>query len=82
MNLFTPPIGGVITSDIGGINCGASSFGREQRGDPAPVRLHLLRLGLVLTDHCGQNRFEWSQTVVLTATGQGGNAFLGWAGDC
>jgi hypothetical protein len=24
VNIFTPPIGGIISSDIGGINCGAS----------------------------------------------------------
>ena len=25
VNLFNPPVGGIITSDVGGINCGASS---------------------------------------------------------
>jgi predicted CxxxxCH...CXXCH cytochrome family protein len=82
VNLFTPPVGGVITSDVGGINCGAS--GSTVNSTVSPPQYTYAYYGATgsLTDHCGQNRFEWPQTVVLTASGQGGNAFLGWAGDC
>jgi hypothetical protein len=36
-------------------------------------------------DSCGlngQTQFQWGQTVTLTATPQGTNRFIGWAGDC
>jgi hypothetical protein len=81
VNLFTPPMGGVITSDVGGINCGAASVALDGQTPPqyvyawygtAPAR----------TDRCGQFRLDWAQPITLTATPQGTNVFIGWAGDC
>ena len=82
VNLFTPPVGGVITSDIGGINCGASSL-----GTPVLDAQGVLQYAPVYyagANKCGQTQFDWNTqaTVVLTATAQGSNVFLGWAGDC
>jgi hypothetical protein len=82
VNLFTPPVGGIITSDVGGITCGASSVSVNTAVNPPQYAYAFYGSGAALSDRCGQTRFEWAQTVTLTATGQGGNAFLGWAGDC
>ena len=82
VNLFTPPIGGVITSDVGGINCGASSASVNNAVTPPQYVYAYYTTASGLTNRCGQTQFQWSQTVVLTAEGQGGNAFLAWAGDC
>ena len=83
VNLFTPPIGGIVTSEPAGISCGASSL-----GTPVPDANGILQYAPVHypgADRCGvngQTPYPWSQTVVLTATAQGQNVFIGWAGDC
>ena len=92
VNIFTPPIGGVLTSTVGGISCGASSL-----GTPTPDAGGVLQHNPVyygpgttpswptVSSQCGvnhQTQVAWSDTVILTATPLGGNAFLGWAGDC
>ena len=80
VNLFRPPIGGIVTSSIGGIDCGASSMGRPV-ADSHGV-LQYAPAYYTGASACGQTLFTWGQTVTLTATPQGGNAFYGWAGDC
>ena len=83
VNLFTPPLGGIVTSDIGGIACGASSL-----GTPVADAQGVLQYDPVYysgASNCGiqrQTQFQWTQTVTLTATPQGTNAFISWAGDC
>jgi alpha-tubulin suppressor-like RCC1 family protein len=80
VNLFTPPVGGIITSDVGGIDCGASGM-----GTPVPDSHGVLQANPIFypgATHCGQTQFAWSATVVLTATPRDGHAFYGWAGDC
>ena len=83
VNLFTPPIGGIVTSEPAGISCGASSL-----GTPTPDSNGVLQYDPLYypgADRCGvkgQTRYEWGQTVVLTATPQGTNVLIGWAGDC
>ena len=83
VNLFTPPVGGIVTSDIGGIACGASSL-----GTPVADAQGVLQYDPVYysgASSCGiqrQTKFQWTETVTLTATPRDTNAFIGWAGDC
>ena len=81
VNLFTPPMGGTVTSDIGGINCGASAVATDAQVPPQHTYTYY-GTAPNLSNHCGQTRFEWTQTVTLTAVSQGANAFIGWGGDC
>jgi hypothetical protein len=80
--LTAPPIGGIVTSSIGGIDCGAASVGVDNSVDPPQYRYTWYGSAPGLSNRCGQADVPWSQPVVLTATPQGGYAFLGWAGDC
>jgi hypothetical protein len=82
VNLFSPPIGGIVTSDVGGIDCGASSATVSNAVSPPQYVYAWYGSAPGQSNHCGQTQFQWAQTVVLTVTPQGGNAFLGWAGDC
>jgi OmcA/MtrC family decaheme c-type cytochrome len=78
VNLFSKPVGGVVTSDIGGINCGAQS----QTPNGSVYSYSYYNIGGVETSVCGQTQFQWVQTVTLHAAPQGSNVFIGWAGDC
>jgi OmcA/MtrC family decaheme c-type cytochrome len=80
VNLFTPPMGGIVTSSIGGINCGASNL--SVTAATPPQYAYTYYPGSNACGVNGQTQFQWAQTVTLTAVPQGGNAFLGWAGDC
>ena len=77
VNLFQPPLGGIITSDIGGINCGASA--QTVSGTEYAYTYYN---GAGSCGANGQTQIQWAQTVVLTAVPQGSNVFIGWAGDC
>ena len=83
VNLFNPPLGGIVTSDVGGIACGASSLGTAV-ADAQGV-LQYTPVYFAGGSSCGtqgQTRFQWTQTVILHAAPQGTNVFIGWAGDC
>ena len=83
VNLFTPPLGGTVTSDIGGIACGASSMGTPTTNAQGVLQYNpVYYTGASSCGLEGQTRFQWSQAVTLTAAPQGTNVFLGWAGDC
>ena len=83
VNLFRPPLGGIVTSDVGGISCGASSLGAAIPDSEGVLQYNPVYFsGASSCGSKGQTRFEWSQTVTLTAAPQGGNAFISWAGDC
>jgi predicted CxxxxCH...CXXCH cytochrome family protein len=83
VNLFTPPVGGIVTSSVGGIACGASSLGTPV-ADAQGVLQHapVYFSGANSCGVQGQTQFPWTQTVTLTAAPQGTNAFIAWAGDC
>ena len=78
VNLFTPPLGGIVTSDVGGIRCGAQGVAVASGASQYSYTYYA---GASACGTHGQTRFEWNQEVTLTASPQGG-AFLGWAGDC
>jgi len=82
VNLFTPPVGGVVTSDLAGIDCGAATVTVNSAVTPPQYTYGYFPSGAGLTNKCGQVRFEWTQTVVLTASPRNGSSFIGWAGSC
>ena len=82
VNLFTAPLGGIITSDVGGIECGASSVSVDNGVTPPRYVYAWYPTAGGTASHCGQTRFAWSQSVTLTATARDGRVFIGWGGSC
>jgi OmcA/MtrC family decaheme c-type cytochrome len=92
INLFTPPVGGVITSDVGSITCGASSVAVDKTQTPPQYVFTPYLAGevtgvTVAASACGgpnrQTQILWTQqTVTLKAFPGPGNDFISWAGDC
>ena len=89
VNLFTPPVGGIVKSGEATprISCGASSY-TVQGGQ-------YVYASYADGAACGQTLYPWTTDgkaaaadgsnltrVVLRPLPQGTNAFLGWAGDC
>jgi OmcA/MtrC family decaheme c-type cytochrome len=80
VNLFSLPVGGVITSADGKINCGATGIAVQT---VAGVQQYVATGFFPGANLCGpQFQYLWAETTTLTATGAGGNEFLGWAGSC
>jgi len=82
VNLFTPPLGGIITSDVGGIECGASSVSVDNGVSPPRYVYAWYPTASGTANRCGQTRFDWGQAVTLTATPLDGRVFIGWGGSC
>jgi OmcA/MtrC family decaheme c-type cytochrome len=87
VNLFSKPVGGVISSTDGVISCGAT--GITVQADALGVLQYVPTGYYAGADKCGQAQYPWFaadgttlNTVTLNAVAQGGNEFLGWAGDC
>jgi hypothetical protein len=87
INLFNPPVGGVVTSDVGGITCGASaatvvngqySYTYYAAGEVTGVTAAGTACG-----PSGQTLIPWAQAqVTLKAFPGTGYMFVQWAGDC
>jgi len=83
VNLFWPPIGGIITSSetpVPRISCGAASM-----GTPTPDANGVLQYNPEYypgANRCGHFVYQWNETPTLSATAQSGYTFSGWAGDC
>jgi uncharacterized repeat protein (TIGR02543 family) len=87
VNLFTPPVGGVITSSetpTPRINCGASGLGTPTEDENGVLQYHpdFYPGASSCGDAQGQTQYQWGDTVVLTAAARTGYTFYGWAGDC
>ena len=74
-----PPVGGSITSNIGGINCGASAVTVDNAVNPPQYSYTYISSACGIN---GQTQIPWASPVVLTAVPAAGKAFIGWAGDC
>jgi hypothetical protein len=82
VSLSAPPVGGVVTSSVGGLSCGASAVGVDSGVSPPQYAYAWYGLAAGQASKCGDANVPWELPVVLTAVPQGGNAFLSWAGDC
>jgi hypothetical protein len=82
VDVSAPPIGGIVTSDVGGIDCGASAIGVDNTVSPPQYVYTWYGAAPSQSNLCSHAQVPWAQTVVVRALPQGGNAFLGWAGDC
>jgi len=82
VNLNSPPVGGLVTSDAGLLACGAARVTVDSTVSPPQYAYDWFAAGSAQTDLCGPARIPWASEVTLTATPRDGNVFVGWAGSC